>query len=128
MPHSCPTRRSDDLQGPLYYVARVQGVSHSHGYLLKPVYASDATKLDWENIDAWGNVTDVIAVNTAVESCSSSADTCTLTGNWPKRSTSTPPPFRTTWTYDANGRVATATNHGVQIGRASCRAQVCKYV
>src|SRR3546814_8238199 len=64
-------------QGPLYYVARVQGVSHSNGYLLKPVYASHAPKLDRENIDAWGNVTDVIAVNTAVESCSSSADTCT---------------------------------------------------
>lgn len=109
----CPGGYEPTCQSPLYYVARVQGVSHSNGYLLKPVYASNATKLDPDNIDAWGNVTDVIAVNTAVESCSATADTCALTGNWPKRSTSTPPPLKTTWTYDANGRVATATNHGI---------------
>src|SRR3546814_10604399 len=74
-----------------YYVSRVQSLNSSNGYQLKAVYASNATKLDPSNYNAWGTINDVIAINNNVEACSPFADHCTLTGNWPRRSTSTPP-------------------------------------
>lgn len=100
-------------QGQRYYVSRVQSINNSNGYQLKPVYASNATKLDPDNYGAWGQVTDVIAINNNIEACSPVADTCTLTGNWPRRSTSTPPSHHLSVTYDGSNRVATATNKGV---------------
>lgn len=96
-----------------YYVSRVQSINNSNGYQLKPVYASNATKLDPDNYGAWGQVTDVTAINNNVEACSPTADTCTLTGSWAKRSTSTPPSRHITTTYDGSARVATITNKGV---------------
>ena len=100
-------------QSEKFYVARVQNVAHNNGYQLKPSYASNATQLTADNIDAWTDITEVTAINTTVESCAPAADTCSLTGTWPKRSTSAPPPIKTSWTNDANNRVATATNHGI---------------
>lgn len=99
--------------GPLYYVARVQNIAHSNGYQFKPLYANSSATLDNSNYTAWSTITDVIALNTAIESCSASGDTCTPTGTWPRRSTSTPPPTHVTTTNDANVRIATATNHGI---------------
>src|SRR3546814_4746773 len=80
--------------------------------LLKAVYASNATKLDPSNYNAWGTINDVIAINNNVEACSPFADHCTLTGNWPRRSTSTPPSRHISVTYSSN-RVATATKQGI---------------
>ena len=99
--------------GPLYYVARVQNLAHSNGYQFKPAYASNATTLDNSNYIAWGTITDIIALNTAVESCVPAADTCSPTGSWPRRSTSTPPPTHITVTPGGASPVATATNHGI---------------
>src|SRR3546814_8708935 len=90
----------------------VQSLNSSNGYQLKAVYASNATKLDPSNYNAWGTINDVIAINNNVEACSPFADHCTLTGNWPRRSTSTPPSRHISVTYSSN-RVATATKQGI---------------
>ena len=94
-----------------YYVSRVQSLNSSNGYQLKAVYASNSTKLDSSNYNAWGTINDVIAINNNIEACSPTADTCSLTGTWPRRSTSTPPSRHIDVTYSSN-RVATATNKG----------------
>jgi RHS repeat-associated protein len=100
-------------QGQNYFVTRVSSVTNSNGYQLKPVYAIDQVQLDPATYPDWRTITDVIAINNQIEACSPTADTCALTGNWPKQSTSTPPPLRVTTTNDANGRVGTAVNHGI---------------
>ena len=81
----CPSGYENQVcQGPLYYVGRLQSVTNSNGYQLKFSYASNATKVSDVNYADWGRVTSVTAINNAVEYCDPAANTCTLTGNWPK--------------------------------------------
>lgn len=102
-----------NCNGPLFYVARVQSLKHSNGYQFKAYYANNADPLDNINYPGWSTITDVIALNTAIESCAPQSDFCSPSGTWPRRSTSTPPPTHITTTIDGSYRVATATNRGV---------------
>lgn len=70
-------------QGSLFYVSRVQSVNNNQGYQLKLQYASNSTLLDASNVDDWGRITSVTAINNAVEYCNPSADSCSLSGSWP---------------------------------------------
>ncbi|WP_212597920.1 RHS repeat domain-containing protein [Sphingopyxis granuli] len=99
--------------GPLFYVSRVQSLRHSNGYQFKAIYANNDATLDNLNYPGWSTITDVIALNTTIESCELFVDPCIPTGNWPRRSTSAPPPTHVTTTNDSSYRVATATNHGI---------------
>ena len=74
-------------QSPLYYVGRLSSVTNSNGFQLKFTYAFNDTptiKVSDVNYADWGRVINVAAINNAIEACSPSADTCTLTGTWPK--------------------------------------------
>ncbi|KQN04352.1 hypothetical protein ASE85_04665 [Sphingobium sp. Leaf26] len=63
-------------------ISRLASVANSTGYQLKLSYASN-TMTDAASRLAWAMPTRVTAINNAVEYCSWSADSCTLTGAWP---------------------------------------------
>jgi RHS repeat-associated protein len=61
---------------------RLQSVTNNFGYQLKFDYEANALA-DITGLDAWNQVTKVTAINNAVESCTPTADSCTLTNSWP---------------------------------------------
>lgn len=75
---SCP--------GTLKTVIRLQSINNSNGYQLKFSYAYNGTEIDGSNFASWAGVASVKAINNALEYCSPSADSCSLTGSWPSAS------------------------------------------
>lgn len=61
---------------------RLQSVTNNFGYQLKLSYSAN-TLTDINGLDAWNQVTQVTAINNAIESCTPTADTCSLTNSWP---------------------------------------------
>lgn len=109
-----PTEQNPNLPCPYgEYIARVDKVTSSNGYELRVEYASNILDpVDASTIQPWSQVTDVVALDNSVQVCSASMNTCNLSPVWARESTSAPPPFPVTVTYDPSGRVATATNRG----------------
>ncbi|WP_157783626.1 RHS repeat domain-containing protein, partial [Rhizorhabdus wittichii] len=71
---SCPVANATSV--------RLQSVTNNFGYQLKLEYGAN-TLADINGLDIWNQVTKVIAINNAIESCTPTADTCSLTNNWP---------------------------------------------
>ena len=72
--------------GQLYYVARLQSIRSSNGYQMRFNYAFNDTasnKVSSANYADWGRVTDIVAINQAVQYCDAVAATCSITGSWP---------------------------------------------
>ena len=105
---------------PFNYVARLQSVTNNNGYQLKFSYASNSNRLIIDNYEAWGTLISVTAINNAVEYCDPQANTCTLTGNWPKVVyTQTTDGFgnQIFIATDPLGRATSYTDDGLQIKR-----------
>jgi RHS repeat-associated protein len=112
-------------QVPLYET-RLQSVTNSFGNQLKLTYASNYShdgSDDW--FGPWGTITDVQAINNAVEYCDPAADSCSLTGSWPHAQFSStsdtsqqPYPGEINVLTDAAGRQTTLTTdyHGQLVG------------
>ena len=64
---------------------RIQSVSNNIGHIAKFTYSSNVLNdlVAGQTYASWSNMTKVQMVNTRVEACNPTADTCTLTGNWP---------------------------------------------
>lgn len=72
--------------GQLYYVARLQSIRSSNGYQMRFNYAFNDTttnKVSSANYGDWGHVTDIVAINQAVQYCDAVAATCSISGSWP---------------------------------------------
>jgi RHS repeat-associated protein len=63
------------------HIIRLQSVGSSTGYQLKYQYAANSATS--ANVDDWYRISKVTAVNNAVEYCSPTADSCSLTNVWP---------------------------------------------
>uniref|UniRef100_UPI0035CBF949 RHS repeat-associated core domain-containing protein n=1 Tax=uncultured Sphingomonas sp. TaxID=158754 RepID=UPI0035CBF949 len=75
-------KRSSYVSGSsTLYVVRLQSVTNSLGYQLKYSYASNT--LSSTTVDAWALISDVAAINNAVDYCDPTADSCSLTQAWP---------------------------------------------
>ena len=61
---------------------RLRSVTNSFGYMLHLDYA--ASSLSSSTAFTWSQVTTVTAINTQVEGCDPSADTCNMSRAWPK--------------------------------------------
>lgn len=68
-----------------YRAMRLQSVTNNRGYQLKMSYASNQLNdlYPAQIYDEWSRLTSVMAINNAVEYCSPSANSCSLTGSWP---------------------------------------------
>jgi RHS repeat-associated protein len=69
------------------YAIRLQSVNNNLGYQLKIVYARDDIPIAADTTPyffAYNNITSVTAINNAVEYCSPSSFSCSLTNSWPK--------------------------------------------
>ncbi len=64
------------------HVLRLQSVNSSTGYQLKFSYFEDSI-FDQYDADYWILIASVKGINNAVEYCNPSADSCSLTGDWP---------------------------------------------
>jgi hypothetical protein len=62
---------------------RIQSITSNTGYQLKYYYNYDAVTADPNSVNGWGLVSKIVAINNAIEYCSPTADSCTLTNNWP---------------------------------------------
>jgi len=102
--------------------ARLQSVTNSFGFQLHLDYADNSPANATELNGTWLRVAAVTGINLAVEYCSSTAVSCTLTGDWPLATftgdthqilTASDPEGRTTtYTYDINNRLQTVRNPG----------------
>jgi len=65
-------------------VHRIQSVTSTRGYQIKFEYAFNGTPASQSQLDAFGQVTKVLAINNAVDYCDPQADVCAgFTQNWP---------------------------------------------
>ncbi|MEP5937330.1 MAG: RHS repeat-associated core domain-containing protein [Erythrobacter sp.] len=63
------------------YTVRLQSVTNNSGYQLKFDYSSD--NLSSSTADDWYNISEVTAINNAVEYCNPLADNCSVASTWP---------------------------------------------
>ncbi|MCP5392924.1 MAG: RHS repeat-associated core domain-containing protein [Sphingomonadaceae bacterium] len=78
------TYRGDSysFNGNTIYTVRLQSVTNNAGYQLKYEYVADTPSSNDQG-DSWYDIDRVTAINNAEEYCDPSADSCTLTGDWP---------------------------------------------
>ena len=98
-----------------FYVTRLQSVAISTGYMLKYTYANNT--LSSTSANDWARITQVMAINNAVDYCDPTADSCTqLTQSWPTvnyaASTNATTLITTEQVTDPAGRMRTNTWDG----------------
>lgn len=67
--------------GATFFVVRLQSVKNSFGYQFKYSYADNT--LSSTTVDDWARISDVAAINNAVDYCDPTADSCSFTQSWP---------------------------------------------
>ncbi|MEO6215202.1 MAG: RHS repeat domain-containing protein [Sphingomonas sp.] len=69
--------------GSPYQSTRLQSVTSNTGYQIKFNYAINTITTDATSRNQWLTVTSVVAIDNAAEYCDPSADTCSLSQQWP---------------------------------------------
>jgi len=69
--------------GTTFAVTRLQSVTNNLGYQIQIQYAANTLNSDGSNYQSWLNRTVVTGINNAIEYCSPTANSCSLTHAWP---------------------------------------------
>lgn len=70
-------------QGITVTTLRLQSITRNDGYQLRYIYAADAPGANGETIEDWIRVSQVTAVNGAVDYCDPLANSCSYSRSWP---------------------------------------------